>query len=215
MRSALCAGIALSMLAGTASAQFTAPMPPHLSTFSGSTRGYYFTAPTNFRITGVQVMLPTGSTNQFMNFSIVRFDNNTPPPLFSATTNAFEKLAGGLDLPTGSFAPVNVQVFAGDVIGIYGNSMAAAGGASGTNSYGNAPGGNFTEIFGNQVALFRSGMQFHLGSNNPTNSVMHDIWAEGTANTSNITRIEFQYIPAPAAAGLLGLAGLVALRRRR
>lgn len=215
MRSIAFAGIALSMLAGTATAQFTANMPPHLSVFTGNTRGYYFTAPTNFNITGVQVLLPPGSGNQFMNFSIVRFHNATPPPLFSQTTNAFDKLAGGLDLPVGSFAPVNVQVFAGDVIGIYGNTMLAAGAATGTNSYGNAPGGNFTEIFGHQVALFRSGMQFHLGSNNPQNSVMHDIWAEGTSNTSAITRVEFQYIPAPAAAGLLGLAGLVTLRRRR
>lgn len=215
MRSIAFAGIVLSMLAGTASAQFTANMPPHFSTFTGSTRGYYFTAPTNFRITGVQVLLPPGSGNQFMNFSIVRFHGGVGPPLFPAVTNNFDKLAGGLDLPVGSFAPVNVQVFAGDLIGIYGNTMPAAGGASGTNSYANAPGGNFTEIFGHQVPLFRSGMQFHLGSNNPLNSVMHDIWAEGVTNTSSITRVEFQYIPAPAAAGLLGLAGLVALRRRR
>jgi hypothetical protein len=206
---------AVFALAGAAAADFVAAMPPQTGTFVGSTRGYFFTAPVDFKMTGVKVLVANGLTHPFMNFAVLRFDGATPPPAFPGTTNAFTSLAGGVDQPTGNFIPVNLDIHAGDVIGVYGNTMASAGASSGTNSYANAPGGNTTEIFGNSVQLFRSGMQFHLGS--LANPNMHDVWREGTSNTSNITRVEFTYleIPGPASAALLAFAGLAAGRRRR
>ena len=208
-----CVALALiGLCAGTAAAQ-VATMPPHGSNFTGNTRGYWFTAPVNFRITGVQVLQSPTGTNSFMNYSIIRFDGATPPPVFSGTTNAFSTLALGLDVPANAHHPVNIDIFAGDVIGIYGNTMSAAGATTGVNSYGN---GNpsTTTIFGNTVGLTRSGMQFHLGSATSPQG-MHDVWQE--PSSGNITRVEFTYteIPAPASAVLLGMGGMLAARRRR
>ncbi len=204
-------GLGFALAASLSVAQI-AGMPPQTAAFNGNTRGYWFTAPSAFTITGIKVMAQTGSTASLQNFAVLKFTGNVPPPTFSATTNAFTQVALGFNQTANIFIPVNVTVNAGEVIGIYGNMTAASTATAGQNSYGNGTLG--TIINGTPVALNRSGMQFHLGQNTSPNG-MHDVWSEPTS--TNITRVEFEYtpVPEPATMAALGLGVAAMLRRRK
>ena len=149
-------------------------MPPQTIAPTGNARGYYFTAPSNFTITSLQV--PTSASSGAQSIAVLKFNGNTPPPIFSSTTNAFTTLflTQG-DLTPGNIS-VNIPIVAGDVIGIFGVR-------DNVNSYANT--GSTITIDGNPVSLTRMGMQYPLSSNNP-----QDVWSE---SFGSISRVNFEY----------------------
>lgn len=155
------------------------PLPPHSSIFSGNVRGYYFTAPVDFVITGLRV--PDDGITGAQNLEILRFDNQTPPPLFSVTTNAFQSLGYWNNYTGPDTISVCISVTAGDVIGIYGTR-------GNQNSYAGAP--YQSMIGGIPVTLTRSGMQQQLSSNQ-----MANVFSEAGGS---ISRVEMYYDITPS-----------------
>lgn len=177
---------------------------PQTSTFSSLTRGYYFTAPTAFTITGVYVPTDASSGNQ--SIEVVRF-NSGGPPAYPGSTNDFTSLGQWLNDPAAGFISTNISVAAGDIIGVYGWRAS-------TNSYGSAS--YLTQIGGHDVTLIRSGFQHSLDS-----SPAGNIWSEAERS---IGRVQFSYelgsaVPEPATWAMLitgfGLAGGAIRMRRR
>lgn len=153
----------------------TAQMPNQTSTFSINARGYYFIAPTDFTMTSLFVPTTASSGNQ--SIAVVRFKDNVPPPLYSSTTNDFTTLFLTQNNTEVGKINVNIQVNAGDVIGILGvrNNVSSYSNTSNTTTIGNY-----------QVPLSRLGMQFPLASTAP-----QQLWTE---NATNISRTEFDYV---------------------
>ncbi|MBL7766737.1 MAG: DUF2341 domain-containing protein [Chitinophagaceae bacterium] len=157
------------------SAPATIPLPAQTGTFPGSVRGYWFTAPTDFIITNVHVPTTASSGNQ--SIAVVKFTGNVPPPLYSATTNAFTTAFLTQNDPTPGPIAVNIPVTAGEVIGILGYRGT-------TNSYAATP--TSTTIAGFSVPLARMGMQFTL-----TTTAPQQLWTEAAGS---ISRVEFDYV---------------------
>ena len=156
-------------------------LPSHGNNYVGNVRGYWFTSPVDMIITGFWI--PTEGSTANQNVEIVIFDNQTPPPLFSAgTTNAFTSQGYWNNYPAYDTIDACIQVSAGDVIGIYGQRGAQ-------NSYGTSP--FVSDIAGNAVTFTRSGMQQQLQTNQ-----MANIWQE---NSGSISRVEFFYDANPTA----------------
>ncbi len=152
------------------------PLPAHGSNYSGNVRGFYFTAPVNFTITGLKALAQT-TGNQSL--AVIKFDNNTPPPIYGLTTNAFTVLYLNQNDPNNGVIPVNIPVNAGEVIGILGQIGSSSSYATPTGPY-------VTNIAGQPVTLTRMGMQYQLGTSAP-----QDIWEETGAAIGRV-HIDYQ-----------------------
>lgn len=161
----------VAQLAPTTNQSLT--MPAQTSSYSGMVRGYWFTAPTSFMITGVRV--PTDASNGNSNIAIIKLP--ATPPVYSATTSVFDVLYLTQNNTSGTGTiSVNIPVYSGDIIGVLGNR-------NDINSY--AAVSPYTSSLGTySVVLNRMGMQFPLSSNPP-----QAVWTETTTNSS-ISRVE-------------------------
>ncbi len=178
-----------------ANAQTPIPVCPQSASFTGMTRGYYFTAPTNFTICGIYV--EDDMSTAFQSAAIVRFTAG-PPPAFAGTTNNFVTLWQNLNYVPNNMIPVpNIAINAGDIIGIYGSRT-----ANSVNSYG--PANCVINIMGFPTTTFRSGMQFDLAAG----PGMHDIWNE---NNGSIGRVTMYTGCCPAPPAIPAIAGPVAV----
>jgi hypothetical protein len=151
---AMLASTALVVFSGAQGVQAqaieTMDVGPHNSTFSGNVRGYWFTAPRDFYIVGVDV--PTEASTANFNAVIIRFP--APPPSWSSTTTTYTVL-GDYRNQAGAVTGINIAVSAGDFIGVLGNR-------GDQNSYGTAP--YATSILGSATTLTRLGSQNALST---------------------------------------------------
>ncbi|MGI9190819.1 MAG: right-handed parallel beta-helix repeat-containing protein, partial [Chitinophagaceae bacterium] len=161
--------------AGGSGTPVAVTMPAFGSNFSGNVRGFYFTAPANFTITGLQ-SLATTVGNQSV--AVVKFNGNTPPPTYSAVTNAFTTLYITQNNPNTGVLPVNIPIAQGEVIGIL-SQMATS------SAYASVSGAQTITIAGLPTTITRMGMQFPLNTTLPM-----DLWAEPTGQCG-LTQIYF------------------------
>lgn len=149
-------------------------LPPHDRSYTGNTRGYWFTAPSDFTISGLRV--PEDASTADQHIEIIRF-NSGAPPIFSGTTNDFVSLGRWIGVAGSSVIACNIAVSTGDVIGILGVR-------GNTNSY-STDGPHNSTINGNPVVLTRMGMQYQLAGTPAQN-----VWQEPG---SPISRVELYY----------------------
>lgn len=142
----------------------------HSSTFGSNVRGFWFTAPSNFTITGLDV--PTDASAADFSVAVLRHNPGTPFPTFATTTNDFTTLHYSTNNAGVGFISVSIPVLAGQVIGILGNR-------GDINSYRSAP--YASTIGGLPVTLTRFGMQQPLSTNAPAN-----VWSEAAGSLSRI-----------------------------
>lgn len=160
-------------ISGVSYGQTLMDVGPHSSNYSGLTRGYWFTAPVDFNITGLRV--PTDASSLDQSVEVVRL--NAVPPLFPTTTNAYTSLFIAQNIPGTGVIATNIQVNVGDVIGVLGCRGNAV------NSYG--AGTYNTTISGSPVTLTRFGFQDDLST-----VAAFDVWA---AASGSIGRVELYY----------------------
>ena len=128
-------------------------------------RGLYFQSPVNFTIQDIQVYESIGGDVQ--NIAVVRFDDE--PEFWPSTTNDFEVLYYETNLPSDEKVIVNIEVSAGDHIGILGTR----GTLTMHNAYG-PESGYQSSIKGVPVTLYRLGMQSNLNNTAPASLFASD-----------------------------------------
>ncbi len=157
-----------------AQGQTMMPLPNHATTYTGNIRGYWFTAPIDFVITGLRIPSEAGSGLQYIQVFKI---NDATPVVYATTSSNFTSLHVTYGATNGVIQAVNIPISAGDKIGIVGQ-------AGTVNSYGTVSG--TTNIGGNSVTLARIGHQGNMSSTGIPN-----YWTEPAS--SSISRVEMYY----------------------
>ncbi len=197
MKKCLVAAVVVAVASTAASAQ-TIEVGNHSRTYTGFSRGFSYTANVDHTIIRLEV----------------------PPDSFTAGALA-SYLVGvnGVDavysMGNAGAIAVSVNVTAGDEVLILGNwTQGTPSNFSAANSYsdGSAPyastitGGGFPAW---AADLYRAGFQYDIGAGTASAA------SSFTGNSGSFGRIWVTVVPAPAPLAVLGLGGLVAIRRRR
>lgn len=155
-------------------AQSSLTLPPHASVYSYNVRGYWFTAPRDFIITGLRVPSEAGSGTQ--NIQVIKITGT--PVEYSATGTNFTTVSYIKGAPNGVIQTVNISVSAGDQIGVLGE-------AETNTSYSGAVTPYASSIFGMPITIGRLIHQDHIDVNEAPN---YSIEASG-----QIGRVELYY----------------------
>jgi hypothetical protein len=150
------------LLAGSAVAQAPQiPLPSFGNTFTSSlTRGFWFQAPVNMVISGLEVPNEASQPNQVVEV----IDLGAAPPAYPGTITG-NQLFYDNATPAGQVIPCTIAIQQGQYIGILGACNDIQGSANSYNSYG-TPAGPFTgTIFGQPITLTRFLTQSGIASN--------------------------------------------------
>jgi hypothetical protein len=142
-------------------------------TYATHTRGFWFTAPVSFTITGLRV--PTDVGTGVQNVEVLKL--SSAPDTSSYTSLAYHKGVAGTN-----WIYVKIPINKGDIIGILG----ARGTTTMNNSY-MATSTYTTSISGQSVTLARLMLQSNLYSAKASGSVL--------TNTGSCGRVEVRYTP--------------------
>ncbi|HRZ50154.1 MAG TPA: T9SS type A sorting domain-containing protein [Bacteroidales bacterium] len=155
------------------------PVPAHATNFSGNSRGFWFTAPCDFLLTGVRA--PTDFSTNPQSIHLVKF--TAAPPIYTSTTTAFTTLFYGANIGDTGFINLSVQIYSGDIIGVMAVRNNGSGGS--VTSYTSASSPISSSLGSHTISLARLGWQGSIIS-----SAAANFWTE---NTAPIGRAELRY----------------------
>jgi hypothetical protein len=152
-------------------------LPTEVSTYGFHSRGYWFTAPVNFTITGFGVRDAVGT--QYVEVILLP----DTPPTFAASTSNFTVLAYNNRVGAGIMSS-NISVSAGQIIGLLGWDTTFG------NRYGQS---NFTSSIGGQPVVLQ-----RLLTQNTLLSLAPDVSTEDFNINNNMSLIDLFYTVGPS-----------------
>jgi hypothetical protein len=199
MKTCLIAAVVVAAASTVASAQIL--VGAHDRIYTGYTRGFSYVA--NVDQTIILLELPMDASVAGARASIIV---DVIPLVGASTAHQY------LLMPGPSTGPVSILIGAGDTVSVMGSwTDGVPGSFTGRNSYSVevAPFATTTVPPFFNPTLSRAGFQYDIGAGTYSSG------AGFTGLTGGFGRIFVYVIPAPASLALLGLGGLVAVRRRR